>query len=88
MLRGSESNIELELCEDVPLHRVVQPSPHLQLLFIERLPILSLGEELIDAWLQFLQNLIREEELFTKLAWYPGLGTRLTISLLQQQRRK
>ena len=60
VLRGSESNVELELCEDVPLHRVVQPSPHLQLLFIESLPVLSLGEGLIDAWLQFLQNLIIE----------------------------
>ena len=60
VLRGSESNVELELCEDVPLHRVVQPPPHLQLLFIVSLPVLSLGEELIDAWLQFLQNLIIE----------------------------
>ena len=73
MLRGSESNIELELCEDVPLHRVVQPSPDLQLLFIECLPILCLGEELVDTWLQFLQNLIREIS---------------RDCLLQQQRRK
>ena len=65
LLRGSESNVELELSEDVPLHRVVQLPPHLQLLFIKRLPILCLGEELIDAWLQLLQHLIREKRLFT-----------------------
>lgn len=57
MVGGEEPNVELELRQDMPLDRVVQTPPYLQLILVKCLPPLCLGEEFIHAWLQLLQNL-------------------------------
>jgi len=57
MVGGEEPNVELELRQDMPLDRVVQTPPYLQLILVKCLPPLRLGKELIHTWLQLLQHL-------------------------------